>query len=1072
MILDVAAQRPKFTDEQAISFARDLYGVTAVSARELPSDRDQNFYLEQGDGRAYVLKIAGSAEDEAVLDFQNQALLHLATDGAGVGESTDVAGYVPALCRTINGDLMAAVGSDNVQAHLVRLLAHLPGVPLAGVNPHFDSLLVGSGRLLGQVDKALQDFRHPAMERRLHWDLAHAPQTLARYAGHIQDLHKRALVDRFLQQFNSEVVPLLPDLRRCVIHGDGNDHNILVSDDKKAPRRVVGLIDFGDMVHSCTVFEPAIAAAYLMLDKNDPVAAAQGVVGGYHEALPLSEEEIALLPSLIAIRLCISVALSAYQQAQEPDNAYLSVSERPAWDLLARLAEMPPGLLHYALRAACGLEPHPQHNVLVTWLQENQASFAPLLPVERHSAEPLVFDWSVGSAELAQLGTLDKQQAGELIFDRLRRAETPLGIGRYNEARLVDATEAFEDLPGRAGASGERRTIHIGLDLFMLPGTPVFAPLAGIVHSFRDNDAPFRGAGSLDYGPTIILEHKVQDNLTFYTLYGHLSRDLLPGLAAGQEVVKGQAIGRIGDSDENGGWAPHLHFQITGDLLGQKGDFPGVAPARQRDIWLSLCPDPNLIAGFPGVQPAAPPVSKAEILVKRQAHLGPSLSLSYRRPLEILRGRGQYLYDENGSRYLDVVNNVCHVGHSHPHVVAALAEQAAVLNTNTRYLHPNIVRYAERLLATLPDSLEVCFFVCSGSEANELALRLARTYTGAEDMIVLDGAYHGNTAALIDISPYKHDGPGGKGAPPHIHTAVMPDPYRGPHKDIAGFQSGASAERFNKNLRGFESGAADERLNKPRRFGSLYAIHVGDLAQFVLDSGRGLAGFIAEPLLGCGGQIVLPDGYLQEAFAHVRAAGGVCIADEVQIGFGRVGSHFWGFETQGVVPDIVTMGKPIGNGHPLAAVVTTRQIADAFANGMEYFNTFGGNPVSCAVGSAVLDVIEEENLQENALRIGEHLLDGLRGLMDKHPLVGDVRGLGLFIGVELVRDHGTLEPAAGEASYIVERLKEQGILLSIDGPLHNVLKLKPPIVFTMEDADFLVRTLDRVLAEDAAQPYA
>ncbi|MEJ2753154.1 MAG: aminotransferase class III-fold pyridoxal phosphate-dependent enzyme, partial [Chloroflexota bacterium] len=294
-----------------------------------------------------------------------------------------------------------------------------------------------------------------------------------------------------------------------------------------------------------------------------------------------------------------------------------------------------------------------------------------------------------------------------------------------------------------------------------------------------------------------------------------------------------------------------------------------------------------------------------------------------------------------------------------------------------------------------------------------------------------------------------------KGAPPHVHTAMMPDPYRGLDQDLAGFQSGASGERPDK---------------EPARSGSLYAAHVGELAQAVLDTGRRLAGFIAEPVLGCGGQIVLPDGYLQEAFAHVRAAGGVCIADEVQVGFGRVGSHFWGFETQGVVPDIVTMGKPIGNGHPLAAVATTRAIADAFANGMEYFNTFGGNPVSCAVGSAVLDVIEDEKLQENALRVGAHLLDGLRGLMDRHPLVGDVRGLGLFIGVELVRDRETLEPAAGEASYIVERMKEQGILLSIDGPLHNVLKLKPPIVFTKEDADFLVRTLDKVLAEDAARP--
>jgi 4-aminobutyrate aminotransferase-like enzyme len=496
----------------------------------------------------------------------------------------------------------------------------------------------------------------------------------------------------------------------------------------------------------------------------------------------------------------------------------------------------------------------------------------------------------------------------------------------------------------------------------------------------------------------------------------------------------------MGDIPVNGGWPPHVHFQIVGDLLGREGEFPGVAPSSQREVWLSLCPDPNLLLGIRANCFPPPPLPKSAILSSREEHLGPSLSISYQKPLEIVRGWRQYLYDENGRAYLDVVNNVCHVGHSHPHVVKALTRQAAVLNTNTRYLHPNIVRYAERLLATLPEPLEVCFFVCSGSEANELALRLARTYTGVNDMIVVDGAYHGNTAALIDISPYKHDGPGGSGAPSHVHTVLMPDPYRGKYKGY-GLKSGAH-----------------------------YARYVQDAVVGVKEQGRGVAAFICESLLGCGGQIVLPDGYLQAAFRHVRAAGAVCIADEVQIGFGRIGTHFWGFESQGVVPDIVTMGKPMGNGHPLAAVITTRAIADAFANGMEYFNTFGGNPVSCAVGSAVLDVIEEEGLQENALRTGARLLEGLVGLMDRHPLIGDVRGLGLFIGIELVRDRQTLEPAAAEATYIVERMKEHGILLSIDGPLHNVLKLKPPIVFNEENADFLISTLDIILAEDAAQP--
>ncbi len=517
-----------------------------------------------------------------------------------------------------------------------------------------------------------------------------------------------------------------------------------------------------------------------------------------------------------------------------------------------------------------------------------------------------------------------------------------------------------------------------------LPARPFTPRWTGTVHSFQDNAAPY------DYGPTIILQHQPTEDLSFYTLYGHLSRDSLEGLQVGMAVKQGQEIGRIGDIAVNGGWTPHLHFQIIGDLLGREGEFPGVAPASRREVWLSLCPDPNLLLGIPADRFPPSPPDKAALLAGRAAHLGPSLSISYQKPLQIVRGWQQYLYDENGRAYLDVVNNVCHVGHSHPHVVKALAQQAAVLNTNTRYLHPNIVRFAERLLATFPvqpgsDPLEVCFFVCSGSEANELALRLARTYTGQEDMIAVDGAYHGNTAALIDISPYKHDGPGGSGAPPHVHTVRMPDPYRGAYK---GYGSQAGAQ---------------------------YARHVQQAAAGVQEQGRGVAAFICESLLGCGGQIVLPDGYLQEAFRHVRDAGGVCIADEVQVGFGRVGSHFWGFETQGVVPDIVTMGKPIGNGHPLAAVVTTRAIADAFANGMEYFNTFGGNPVSCAVGSAVLDVIEDEGLQENARRTGARLQEGLARLMDRHPLIGDVRGLGLFIGVELVHDRQTLEPARGRS---------------------------------------------------------
>jgi 4-aminobutyrate aminotransferase-like enzyme len=357
----------------------------------------------------------------------------------------------------------------------------------------------------------------------------------------------------------------------------------------------------------------------------------------------------------------------------------------------------------------------------------------------------------------------------------------------------------------------------------------------------------------------------------------------------------------------------------------------------------------------------------------------------------------------------------------------------AELNTNTRYLHPNIVEYARRLTETLPPPLEVCFFVNSGSEANDLALRLARTHTGFQDMLVLEHAYHGHTGDLIEISPYKFDGKGGKGSPPHTHKVPIPDRYRGKYRAAQG------------NL------------------GMLYASDVAETARRVREERAGLAGFIAESIVSCGGQIILPDGYLREAFESVRRAGGVCISDEVQVGMGRVGSHFWGFETQGVVPDIVTAGKPIGNGHPLAAVITSRGIAESFCNGMEYFNTFGGNPVSCAVGLEVLRIIEEEGLQRHSGEVGGHFLRGLKGLMGSHSIIGDVRGLGLFIGVELVRDRETLEPAGSEAADIVEAMKERGVLLSTDGPFHNVIKIKPPLVFTRSDADSVVENLDQVL---------
>ncbi len=425
--------------------------------------------------------------------------------------------------------------------------------------------------------------------------------------------------------------------------------------------------------------------------------------------------------------------------------------------------------------------------------------------------------------------------------------------------------------------------------------------------------------------------------------------------------------------------------------------------------------------------------SATELLKKRKKVIAPSILPSYDKPLKFLYGKGQYLFDYNGRPFLDLYNNVCHVGHCHPRVVEAGQKQMARLNTNTRYLYDGLTEYAERLCDTLPEELDTCFFVNSGSEANELALRIARTCTGQKDMLVVDNAYHGHTTSLIDISPYKFMGKGGKGeSEPWVHIVPVADGYRGRFKG-----------------QGKDTGIA-----------------YGNEIENIIDSlDTPIAGFITEALLSCGGQVIPPKGYFETAFRHVRNAGGLCIVDEVQTGFGRVGSRFWAFELQGVIPDMVVMGKPMGNGHPMAAVVTRREIADIFANGMEFFSTFGGNPVSCVIGLAVLDVIKEEGLQERAHEIGKRMLAGLQDLKGKHDIIGDVRGVGLFIGIELVMDRETMEPAHRQAYELVDRLKARGILLGTDGPFNNVIKIKPPMVIAEEDSDMFIRILDDALTD-------
>ena len=459
-------------------------------------------------------------------------------------------------------------------------------------------------------------------------------------------------------------------------------------------------------------------------------------------------------------------------------------------------------------------------------------------------------------------------------------------------------------------------------------------------------------------------------------------------------------------------------------------------------------------------------LDKAGILALRRRLFSSAQSVSYanRDPLLVVRGKGARLIDENGRSYLDTRNNVGHVGHSHPRVVAAVAAQAAAINTNTRYLHPNLVRLAAELLKRCPSPLERVFFVNSGSEANDLALRLARNYTRKQDIIVVEDAYHGHTGDVIDISPYKFAHvPGGTGRKPWVHVVPAPDTYRGLHRGSDAGEAYAKAVEDTVqavNLRGNASSIGGEHVSA-----GLQPPPTPGVAAFFIESGMSVAGVVLPP-----------PGYLERCFSAVRRGGGVCVADEVQVGFGRFGgSSFWGFQASSVdsdatdsaatvVPDIVTTGKPFGNGMPLAAVITTKAIADAFDNGLEYFNTFGGNPVCAAAGLAVLEILDAEDLPGRAATVGAFLMAELRRLAEHHGIIGDVRGRGMFIGVDFVRDRTSREPATAEVSVICSRLKEQHrILTSVDGPHDNVIVIKPPLAFTLANASTLITALDEVL---------
>ena len=760
---------PSFTIEQVRDIASKLYGLTG-NLFPLPSERDQNLRIRTEAGDQFVIKIANSAEDPAIIDMQLKALEHIAL--------VDPELPVPKVLFSRNGSAIEQIEAENGTNHSVRILTYLSGAS-PQMSPTDRALHRPMGTCLARLALALRGFFHPKANYELLWDLKHASK-LRQYLPYVTDASHHELVNYFLDRFDRNVLPLIPGLRAQVVHNDFVPDNILVAEND--PGRIVGIIDFGDLIHTSLINDLAATIAPMLIEQADPVRVATEILAAYHELVPLEETELRILYDLIAARLVMLNIIAYWRATIHPYNReYITGGVDETWSLLE------------------------------AW-----------------------------------------------------RAQNP-----------TDVTKEF-----------------------------------------------FRVCGLWELHAVNSMQEGANEPLE-----AHLSR--------------------------------------------------------------------------------------------RARLLGPCAYLFYDRPLHIVRGEGVWLYDSDGARYLDAYNNVSHVGHCHPHVVNAIARQARRLNISTRYVHGYILELAEQITKRMPESLSVCMFVCTGSEANDLAWRMSKLVSGNSGALITKFSYHGSTTATVQLSTETI--PEVK-LPSHVQTLFAP----------------TSDSTFRKPDSGL--GRAIMALGE----------HGHQPAMLMLDTA-----FVSD------GIYTSPEGYLNTLFAKTHTAGGLCVADEVQGGFGRLGQHFWGFQFDDAMPDIVTLGKPMGNGHPLAAVVTRPEIAETLANETGYFNTFGGNPVSCAAGLAVLEVIEKESLQQNAQKVGQYLRERLAVLQRDYPVIGALHGSGLLQGIDIIQPDGGLDPEM--ADRITNRMRENGVLIGTTGPNGATLKIRPPLVFQKEHAEILLVAMTKAL---------
>lgn len=918
----------------------------------------------------FVLKICRSDYATVELEAQNAAMLHLG------GKSGAPRVPLPQRARNEDEILFLAVGGVEYQ---VRLLTYLDGEPLTR-RKHLSPAVVESlGDLAARLALCLADFSHPGLDREVQWDLRRAGPVALRLLPSITDQAKRDRIAKVMVAAVKRIQPLAAGLRLQPIHHDVTDDNIVARPDADGRMKADGVIDFGDIVEGWLAADLAVTCTCLLHHSDGDPFVILPCVRAFHHVYPLVEAEARALWPLIVARAGILAASGEMQLSIDPDNDYVRDNlehEREIFELAART---PYALMEAAILETVGFAAPrpdlPQMGPLLPGIQPEAIRFADFSIL----SPGLVRDnWSLPKTELRLL-----EQAAR---------ETGLSVARYGEYRLT-RTELLE--------AREPETCSLHLALCLPAGFQAVAPFAGRIER--------SGSRVALIGDTITLHLEGLDCLH----------------EAGMTIGEGDPLGTVGGESGRFG---HLAIQLC---TAQGLPPPLFARPSQARIWSHLCPSPSVLLG---VDCDAPPLENEALYARRKANFAPVQKNYYRRPPQIERGWREFMFDTTGRSYVDMLNNVAIAGHGHPRLAEAAGRQWSLLNTNSRFHYAGIADFSERLAALAPKGLDTVFLVNSGSEAVDLAIRLAWSHTGARNMVSLLEAYHGWTVASDAVSTSIADNPEALSTrPAWVRPVLSPNTYRGAY-------------------RGPDTADA-------------YAAHVEEALQSIETSGEKLAGFISESVYGNAGGIPLPEGYLQTVYRMVRERGGICIADEVQVGYGRLGQHFWGFENQGVVPDVITVAKAMGNGHPLGAVITRRAIADSLEREGYFFSSSGGSPVSCAIGMAVLDIIEDEGLQENAHVVGDHLKARLQALCERHPIAGAVHGMGLYLGLEFVRDRETLAPATEETAAICDRLLDFGILMQPTGDHLNVLKIKPPLCLSMDSADFFADMLDRVLTD-------